>query len=1316
MAELDFEFRTFSTRSFERFSQVMATHVLGRGIMVFGDGPDGGREATHEGTLNYPSPAEQWSGYTILQAKFRQVPGTPAEDADWLVQQLKAEFDKYDPPSDLRKPDYYILVTNARLSPQPQSERGKGGIAKIDAVFDEYAGRLGLKGYRVWHLDQLSTFLMDAPEIRRSYAAWLMTSDLIADLIDTFHSRGSEVRSAMYRYLARELRAQQPIRLQQAGHSGDAQTMIEDVFTDLPYLMANDFGEEVLGSLLDSLLERSRERLDRDSIKQQIGTAVDRPERILLLGGPGQGKSTVTQFLAQILRAGILKSDRPGEYAAETAKIIESTLTKAEAAKLPVVIPKRFPLRVDLPSFADALSKQASGAPRSLLEYLSQHISAIAGTELRPEDVRRWIADYPTVVILDGLDEVPPSANRDIVIRAIAEFWDEAPMADLLMIVTTRPQGYNDDLDPVLYSTIEMAHLNPGLAIQYANRLAHARIADPQHRDRVLERARAAAESRTTARLMVSPLQVSILLALIDQRGDAPTDRWSLFDTYFDTVLKREQSKTGPVGEAMRHWAHQITSLHYKTGFLLHVEAETQGSSEAYFTSAEFAALIRGQLEEEGFEGGELEKATRELVAASTERLVLIVQREDDRFSFEVRSLQEFVAAAHIMSGKEAKVQARLRSIANRSHWLHVFQIAASKCFSLTDSEQYRDTIITICEDVNENGDEVDRLLRTGSALALSLLDDGLAYDQPKFRRLLLKTAFDILLAGPGPLPESLGDHCAQEPARTVAHIRHYLASTLSDPVAAAWKLLLRCSARQQAWAEPLLDELWPTEPADGIKLFARQVDPPAGTPLHARMRKALEAAKPETIDEIIYRTPHDQRGRRLEQLKRSFPCLELLKSYSDDVTAQIMIESEGTPVSLSFSPLTPSTERRHAYDDIPATPSWAALRAVAAFHRDPGAAQLATCLEEIDAISGASSLHRFANLIPWPLGTALYHHDRGKSLASLAATARAGELGDKEDWIRAEERWANLGITEADFEVWKDGIFFDRRIADVGAPWSAISISHGGDEAGWQNVLIRMGMAMKPLTRDVVRRLIVFSLISHSPVDPITLDEALFLLEDAMKVKQCVEPQSIIAFPRELLENPVMLRRIDEIARSERIFLNHRVALNSNIGVLAKHVQQYPGIVVVLANLIVTERWTSPAELIGKTVLRELEASDCPIVSGYASVLLLVSNLVEVSTVETIFAKARKPNSEFPLFLLEHFLDQKEFPKDHGLGISEAIARAVNANPKLPHRRLMTQIKSFANTRAASLHQPDCWHALDLGEHLHAQTRRRNTKQLPQH
>lgn len=125
--------------------------------------------------------------------------------------------------------------------------------------------------------------------------------------------------------------------------------------------------------------------------------------------------------------------------------------------------------------------------------------------------MRSWIAVYPAVVILDGLDEVPPSANRDTVIRAISDLWDEAPTADLLMIVTTRPQGYNDDLDPTLYAKLEMTALSPEQAVNYAQRLATARIHDSSHCARVIARLTEAANSKTTVRLMISPLQVSIL-------------------------------------------------------------------------------------------------------------------------------------------------------------------------------------------------------------------------------------------------------------------------------------------------------------------------------------------------------------------------------------------------------------------------------------------------------------------------------------------------------------------------------------------------------------------------------------------------------------------------------------------------------------------------------------------------------------------------------------------------------------------------------------------------------------------------------------
>lgn len=239
--------------------------------------------------------------------------------------QLRAELLKFTKPdSKLRKPDYYILVSNARLSPMPESERAKGGIAKIDEVFAEFKDALQLKDYRVWHLDQLCTMLMNADAIRRSYAAWLSTSDVIADILAEVNSKTSAIKEGMYRYLARELRSHQPIRLQQAGHSGNSQTMIEDVFVDLPFRTDRQQGREGPKKLLlATLLDRSRDCLDGASVTAQQEQVFGRPERILILGGPGQGKSTLSQFLAQIFRANILKSNNRGKNPAEISAIIK---------------------------------------------------------------------------------------------------------------------------------------------------------------------------------------------------------------------------------------------------------------------------------------------------------------------------------------------------------------------------------------------------------------------------------------------------------------------------------------------------------------------------------------------------------------------------------------------------------------------------------------------------------------------------------------------------------------------------------------------------------------------------------------------------------------------------------------------------------------------------------------------------------------------------------------------------------------------------------------------------------------------------------
>ena len=57
--------------AFEQLVLALAVHVLGPGITAFGDGPDGGREASFSGRQQYPNTADPWDGYGVCRPSTR---------------------------------------------------------------------------------------------------------------------------------------------------------------------------------------------------------------------------------------------------------------------------------------------------------------------------------------------------------------------------------------------------------------------------------------------------------------------------------------------------------------------------------------------------------------------------------------------------------------------------------------------------------------------------------------------------------------------------------------------------------------------------------------------------------------------------------------------------------------------------------------------------------------------------------------------------------------------------------------------------------------------------------------------------------------------------------------------------------------------------------------------------------------------------------------------------------------------------------------------------------------------------------------------
>ncbi|WP_327034889.1 hypothetical protein [Micromonospora ureilytica] len=163
------ELNRLGERPFEDLCRALAVHVLGVGIQAFGDGPDGGREATFEGPLTYTGADGPWDGYGGLQAKYRRS-GLGTKDAEWLRQQITSELDAWLDPGRQRvtagrRPEYLIIATNVRLPSVPSS----GGIDRVQTLLRGYADRLGLKDIALWDGNSLSMYLDAYPKVRQSF-------------------------------------------------------------------------------------------------------------------------------------------------------------------------------------------------------------------------------------------------------------------------------------------------------------------------------------------------------------------------------------------------------------------------------------------------------------------------------------------------------------------------------------------------------------------------------------------------------------------------------------------------------------------------------------------------------------------------------------------------------------------------------------------------------------------------------------------------------------------------------------------------------------------------------------------------------------------------------------------------------------------------------------------------------------------------------------------------------------------------------------------------------------------------------------------
>jgi hypothetical protein len=99
----EYDFTGLSTRSFEKMVQALALKTLGSDLVIFGDGPDGGREAAFDAVERLRRPAGE------VPTASRRHEGRWRLGADRARKRARAFAEA---ERGRRRPDYYIFVTS----------------------------------------------------------------------------------------------------------------------------------------------------------------------------------------------------------------------------------------------------------------------------------------------------------------------------------------------------------------------------------------------------------------------------------------------------------------------------------------------------------------------------------------------------------------------------------------------------------------------------------------------------------------------------------------------------------------------------------------------------------------------------------------------------------------------------------------------------------------------------------------------------------------------------------------------------------------------------------------------------------------------------------------------------------------------------------------------------------------------------------------------------------------------------------------------------------------------------------------------------
>ncbi len=752
---MSYDLQSLGPAAFQEVAAALMMDAFGPNLKTMGSGRDGGRDMYIRGPIGWDSGSgreARWDGYTVFQSKHKEkLHVRPVDNAQWLWEQIRDELDDWVSGRAGRTelPRQLIFVTNVFLTPVPEQgghdlvreeiQRLRRRTVADAANASEHerevartaAERLAqIETIEIFDGNDISTMLLRSQGVRRGVNAFLTPSDVIGTLAElTDRLPLEELQPALAEQARMGLLGEGVVHFDEAGSGDVSPFALHEIAIDLPARSRLHPAER---STVMRLVMGSANRLLRPGLVPHEG-----PRHLIVAGAPGNGKTTISKFIVHAFRAAMLEG--ASDLATDHLRVIDGTKAALRAMGVPALEHRRWPIRIDL---ADYVQEGGLDSESTLHRWIANKVSARSNRgSLTPRLLASWMQQWPCLLVLDGLDEVTDPNARKRLIGQVAEFINEAESqrSDLLVILTTRPIGFTEEIAPGHFERIDLEFLEPAEAVAYGVRATSARLRhDPDRLAKVASALERAAQNDSLKPLLRTPLQVMIFCIITDSSANLAPDKYGLFWGYYETVYRRERSRSGGLHHILRRQEQEILQLHESVGLELQIRSEHADRSYATLLPDELRQAAAQVLAGAGYDPERRDShLLQEIVQAATHRLVLIVPRGEDGYGFDVRSLQELTSALSLTTGALPKVESRMRAVAASPHWRNTWIFAAGGLYSSFQPDR-QEALLAIVETIDHGaGDRLGSFVPIGSRLAMDLLDDGFVRQPKPHKRLL---------------------------------------------------------------------------------------------------------------------------------------------------------------------------------------------------------------------------------------------------------------------------------------------------------------------------------------------------------------------------------------------------------------------------------------------------------------------------------------------------------------------------------------------------------------------------------------------------